>query len=248
MAKTETASDIVALMPSTITIAMPMGRDLAKEVFEAIKADAPSYWALNQETGEINGSSTYLGIDTNRFLRTKGLWLPTPQEGRQLDAHGKLSKGVYRDFGINVYSEDGDQAQLLKQFIDYAKARKWEFPFVLPFRTLGRKGNKIIPTEDNHDVLTGEEAQEFINALDYQNNQDARGLCRYSGGRWGGDVADFAGSGAFGRVDFVCGEATRKNLESDILAEIDRAYQERIKSFTEKRDRAIRSALEILER
>ena len=246
MVETETASEIIPLMPSTITIAIPMSRDLAKEVYEATKSHIKDYLALNPETGEINGSSTYLGIDTNKFLRTKGLWLPTPQEGRQLDKQGRLTKRVYRDFGINVHSGDGAQVELLNKFIDYAKARKWEFPFVLPFRALGRKGNKIIPTEDNYHVLTGEEAQEFIDALDFKETSGARGLYRGRGSQWDSGRDDFAYSSADGRVDFVCGEATRKTLESEVLAEIDRAYQEKITSFAEKRDRAIQSALEIL--
>ena len=246
MVKTETVSEIIPLIPSTITIAMPMSRDLAKEVCEDTKQHIEEYLALNSETGEINGSSIYIGILANKFLRTKGLWLPTPQEGRQLDTQGRLSDGVYRDFGVIVYSGEGEQAKLLNSFIDYATKTRWKFPFVLPFRALDMKGDRIIPTEDNHHVLTGKEAQEFIDDLHYKDNKGARGLCRRWGGQWYGDRDGFAGSGALGRVDFVCGEATHKTLESEVLTTINRAYQEKIKYFTEKRDRAIQSALEIL--
>jgi len=240
------------------TYAKPFRGDEAKGIYDEVKQrvakdfpyvpDFNNYFMFNEETGEINGSNTKHCILVNNELMKSGLWLPTVKEGRQLDTDGKLSNGVYREYGIVVYDESGSNSETAKTFIQEAKKRNLELPLVLPFSALNlkRKTGAIVPYKDMDGVKSGEEARNILNQFNYKANSSVRRLVRYRNGYWIGDVDDLAVSYSDGRVDFVCGEATPQNLEGIILEEIEDIGREELAKVNERLSLAKQSALSIL--
>ena len=200
--------------------AKKFSRELAKEVFQKTKEfvsgydslDLQKYWKFNNRTGEINGSNTSLCILTNKILRTKGLRLPTPWEARQLNKKGKLTNGVYREFGIAVYNDQQPNQELAKYFLENISK---EAPFILPFSSLDleHKTGRIILSDNLTDILSGKDAKDFLKReFDYTGTSGVCRLLRNAGGNWYAIWSDLSYSDVVGRMDWYCGEATRKKF------------------------------------
>lgn len=177
----------------------------------------------------ITGSSPFISVAIQTsFLNEKNLWLPDVREGKILESKGKLTNRVYRDFSGVVYNNAEPNKDIAQALILQAGERK--FPLILPFKCLTLTeaentygaGFKIASQEG---IIEGEEAQKIIKSLNFFTSFGFRRLCRDGGGDW---VAywndDLAVSGAYGRGEWVCGEATQKNLEDALNFEISREY------------------------
>lgn len=102
-------------------------------------------------------------------------------------------------------------------------------PFILPFRDLklSRVNNKYgvaFNISDNpQGVISGKDAQEVIKSIDHRANSGAGRLVRNVDGCWSTYWNRLATSlVGYGRVDFVCGVATREKLKDALKNEISR--------------------------
>jgi len=239
--------------------AKPFKGDEAKAVYEEVMGrvekdfkNSPvfnNYFRFNEQTGEINGSNIYFGILINKVLSKNGLFLPTIQQAKQLDSLGILSNNVYRDYGIVIYSEDQPNQEVAQRLIQEASKREWKLPILASFKTLDiiEPEAKISFSKDVEGIITGEEARQYLDKeFNYKRDSGVCRLGRYGVGSWLAGWNRFDGSDADGRVDFVCGEATTKNLETALLLEIHNSAQKEVESLNTKIASAKGAALQIL--
>lgn len=254
-----TGIQVLAPVVSSYVFAKPFKGDEAKAVYEEVKGrierdfrNAPMFkqhFQFNEQTEEINGLNTYFGILIDNVLSQTGLWIPTIQEAKQLDASGRLSNSVYRDFGIAVYSEAQPNQEVAKRLIHEAERRGWELPVLAPFKALDliKTGVKISFKKDAEGVIYGEEARQDLDK-EFE-NRGSWGACRLGCSGSGSWVAGWDGLGdsvAGGRVDFVCGEATAKNLEASVLTNIRGLAQKEVESLNARIASAEEVALQTL--
>jgi len=238
--------------------AKPFKGDEAKAVYEEVMGrvekdfkNSPvfnNYFQFNEQTGEINGSNTYFEILINKVLIKNDLFLPTIQQAKQLDSLGILSNKVYRDYGIAVYSKDQPNQEVAKRLIQEANKRGQKLPILAPFKALDLiPGAKISFRKDVEGIITGEEARQYLDKeFDYKMDSGVCRLYRNGDGDWNANWNRFDSSDADGRVDFVCGEATTKNLETALLLEIHNSAQKEVESLNTKIASAKGAALQIL--
>ena len=230
-------------------------REVYKEVKKRVKKDFKNasvfdvYFQFNEETREINGSTTAHGILINDVLTERGLRLPTITEAKKLDVSGRLSNGVYRDYGIAVYSENEPNKEIARELIKEANKRKWQLPILASFKDLEliKTGTEITFKKDAEGVITGEKARQYLNEqFNYTGNSGACGLDRSGCGCWNAGWCYLAYSGAAGRVDWMCGEATPKNLESAVLMDIGSIAKKEVEKLNDKISSAKESAIKVL--
>lgn len=224
--------------------------DDAREIYNAVVGriskdfkNAPAfngYFKFNNETQEINGSNLYHRILIDDELRASGLRLPSVSEGKTLDASKKLTHDVCRDYGIAVYNIQDPNSELAQRLIKETIMRSLKLPLLAPFSALklGKVANKKVPVllrEEIPDVITGEEAQKYLDdCFDYQGNSGVQGLHRGRAGGWHAEWECLDESVDYGRVDWVCGEATREILEKAHLELSERNYEEEVRKLKEK--------------
>jgi hypothetical protein len=95
-------------------------------------------------------------------------------------------------------------------------------------------GIKVIFTKDAEGIISGQEAVKALKEFNYKGNSGARGLVRDGDGYWGAYWDYLDGSSDAGRVDFVCGEATQKNLEALALQDVDTLAKQELKRVEER--------------
>ncbi len=202
---------------------------LARERFPGSKAFS-GHWGFDRETGLINGSSLlYLILANNpEVLGSMGLRTPTYEEGRRLDSQNRLTNGVYRDFELVGYDLRNPNADVANVLMKSANGRIG-FPFKAHPKSLKLIGANTqyglgIAFADISGVITGEKAQNAIDSCNYKSDSGVRRLYR---GNWfwyaGWD--SLAYSDDIGRVDWVCREVTRAEIESLDKESILSAYQ-----------------------
>ena len=89
----------------------------------------------------------------------------------------------------------------------------------------------------------------FVRNWSKKNIKKGWGACRLYRSRYGYWNANWNGldySNADGRVDFVCGEATAKNLEASVLANINDSVQKELNALNERIASTQRIAIETL--
>jgi hypothetical protein len=259
MSKEQTleASGIQVLEPviGEYIFARPFKGDEARDVYKEVRRrvekdfkDSPmfgAYFKFNEQTGEINGINAGYGILINDVLSQEGLWLPTIAQARKLDEAGKLSNGVWRRYGIAIYDKNNPNSDIAGRLTEEAEKRGWELPILASFKAL-----KLIKTgartgfgKDYDGVLTGEQARELLKKFNYVGISGAQGVDRYTDGYWGADWYDLDDSSENGRVDWICGKATQKNLEQSVLTSISDVAVQR---FNEKLSLAQKAASDVL--
>ena len=256
IAKSTAQSNMHVLEPiiDKYVFAKPLQGDEAKAVYEEVQGrikkdfkNAPEfngYFKFNEQTREINGSDLYHGILINKVLNQEGLWLPTFIQGKKLDDLGKLSNQVYRDFGVAGYSNNNPNKDIAERLIKGAEKRGWELPILASFNALKliKTGVKISFDKNTQGIITGDEAKQYLDKnFDYKANAGVRRLGRGSVGGWVAAWYRLGGSLDPGRVDFVCGEATTKNLERAVLTDINKIAEKEVKAMNTR----IASAREI---
>lgn len=207
--------------------------EVAKEVLGRIGKDykdspnfhgSPRHFRYNPELndgeGGIEGSSTYLGIVINECL-PNDLWLPDLRTGRKLGKKGKLSNGVYRDYGLVVFSGKGRNEEIAKVLAPELKRRKYKLPVIASFSDLelDKKGLEIRLKKEASGLISGEEAIEELNNLNYKGDSGVQRLIRDLDGDWGAYWNDLPDSYAGGRVDSVCAKGARENSEDVLFLE-----------------------------
>ncbi len=224
--------------------------EVMRQFYEEIVAQdatrVSGHWVFGKDG--IKGSSFHscLGFDAD-VLRPRGLWLPGLVEGKTLDSAKKLSNGVYRDYGIVLYDGTEPNHEIAERLASEAEALGLKLPLVIPFRALNHSPN-ISFVESPEGIISGKEAEKQINVLNYKGNSGVRRLLRDWYGGWDGRWGNLAGSSASGRVDWVCGEATRADLTSvyDSLAE--RKYGKQIRELQDAKARDVKAFEESLKR
>lgn len=241
----------------------PLQGDEAREVYNEVVGRArkdykgvpafDAYFKFNEETGLIEGSNTPYCILTNQVLAQQGLWLPTIQEAKLLDKQGKLSNGVYRGFGAVFYTPKSPNAEITKAIAKQAEKKEWNLPILASIKALGmRKSRKFpeglaITLKNSPAILTGDEAREYIdNNFDYKGNSGARRINWLRGGGWVACWGRLDDSNSNGRVDWICGEATRAELEEMVLDDIKKAGQREVTAINQKIDKAKKTTIKLL--
>jgi hypothetical protein len=266
----DTAEDIVLIRPaqSPENYIFAVRPDFAtmKRYFEATisnpderEADAFSdarTWTLDEAGQEINGSSTFLGLRFDKVIRPQGLRVPGVLEGRVLDSKRKLSNGVYRDFGMAVFSGEGYNAGIACSLLERAKREGWQTPLLVPFRSLDYKlngdsqyGVDVFFVEAPKGVIQGKEAGDVLRQFYWKGDHDALRLYRNNDGYWYANRYVLPGSNARGRVgDWICGEARRADLVRANAALGERKYSAKIKELQaqmRQKDKLFNAELEV---
>ena len=165
--------------------------DEQRAIYEQINGLARQYkgapfleghFGFDESVG-ITGSNLGYLILANKALSRQGSRTLTFQEGMELDKKGLLQYGVYREFGIAVYSSEGD---IEKKLVDETKIRGWELPIIAhPLSLdLGKNGIDVLFGEDTSLVLTGEEAREELKSFNLTGDSDVRRVIRGRYGDW----------------------------------------------------------------
>jgi hypothetical protein len=218
----------------------------AKQAFKQSIADKSendipafqAHWQFDARQG-ITGSSDYLALRFDqRALRPQGLWLPGTLEGRSLDAQGKLEIGVYRDYGLVISGEGEPNSQLAHSLISQASQFGLQLPLVVPFRALNYKTAgrdvEISLVNSPKDIISGPEAVAQIAVMRYHENYGVCGVGRSGSGLWLADWGGLGYSDDNGRVDWICGKATRKILKQALSSLTERKYAPRMQTLLEK--------------
>ncbi len=258
-----TVEDIVLVSSKTskkekVVFAFPFQGEIAKHYFDRTVSNQKENeidgfnrtWRYDAEKGLIIGSSTFLTLRLDEELRQEGLWVPTPNEARILDEKGKLSNGIYRDFGIAVYSDNAPNKEIANEIINKTKGK---LPLTIPFKNLSHridnnfpKGIALYLIENPNEIKSGKKAQELLDNFDYKANSGVCGLGRDWDSDWNASWCDLACSGSDGRVDWICGEATQKNLKSALTKNIQETGNKKTKELNDKIKSAEKTALKIL--
>ena len=208
------------------------------------------YWEYDLESGLIIGSNTPLTLGLDEVVRPDGFSVPSVEEARVLDKEGKLTKGVYRVYGIVIFNGENPNSEIAQKIIEQAGDRK--LPFVIPFSAMTHQENRSLHygisvslTDTAEGLRSGRQAEEMLNSFDYKGNSGAQGVGRDSDGGWGACWGRF-GSSSVGRVDWLCGEATRAELSNAFKQLMERKYDKQIRELTAERDKRTRSFLEEL--
>jgi len=216
--KTKQKSEMIYLSPKIVQYAKSLVGEPARELFEAVGELARKYedfpglgarWQFNEETGLIDGSNLARLVLANEVLGENVERTLTYDEGMELDKKGKLTNGVYRDFGIGVFSQEGYNEGLAKKLIEEVERRGWKLPILAHPSSLRFDEGSYKFREDDSLVVTGEKATEDLKRFNYVGNSGVRRLGRNYDGGWCASWSDLPGSDADGLVDFVSGEATR---------------------------------------
>jgi hypothetical protein len=203
------------------------------------------YWKFNENVG-IRGSSTLLALKYDkRTLRPKGLWLPGFTEARVLDKAGKLENGVYRDWGLVVFTEDTPNKEIAKALSTQTRESNLSLPLVNSFRGLDYNPNSEAPygidlrlVQNPQGLISGDDARKAIASLDFKGNSGALRLLR-SNRYWYAYWYDLDYSNEYGRVDWVCGEATRADLAEAHRLLVERQYSGKIKQLQAEQEKAV---------
>ena len=196
------------------------------------------YWEFDENKG-IKGSSTFLALRFDKLaLRANGLWIPSLLEAKVLDKQGKLENRVYRDYGTAVYNENEPNRYIAETLVSQAKKLSLELPLIVPFKALDYnvEGKEIKPffAESPAGIISGKKVQDEINSLDYKGNSGIQRLDRGGDGNWDADWDYLDDSDEDGRVDWICGEATKKILTRAYFELNERKYGLTIKELKEK--------------
>ena len=195
-------------------------------------------WKFDEQQG-IKGSNTFLALRFDKMaLRPYGLWIPGLLEAKVLDKQGKLENGVYRDYGVAVYDEQNPNQEMAQRLVPQAQDFGLQLPLIVPFRALdyNPNGNQIDVSfvQSPQGIIQGKDAQRNIDSLNYKGNSGVQGLSRSWDGYWFAIWYRLDFSDDVGRVDWVCGEATRKILEHAYSELNERNYGKQIQTLKEK--------------
>ncbi|MBU0894251.1 MAG: hypothetical protein KKF48_02260 [Nanoarchaeota archaeon] len=245
------AQDIVVVRPSSqgYVFAAKPSIDFQRQTYEESVSGSEDRgarafsqcWEFDDHVG-IKGSSTFHALRYDKkALRSKGLWLPGFTEARFLEKQGKLENGVYRDYDLVVYSDEDFNTEIAKELSGQAKQLGFALPVVSQFRALdydvnskSKYGIDLRFVEKPQGIIHGREAQEAISSLNYKRNSGALGLLRDTYGNWLADWYYLGNSYSDGRVDWICGEATRADLVKAHESLVERKYSNQIKELEEK--------------
>ena len=97
-------------------------------------------------------------------------------------------------------------------------------------------------------IIYGNEAQEALSDLSLVGNSGLHWLFRDRYGFWFAGWDDLANSNGYGRVDWICGEATRADLEQAYGGVVERKYSDKIRSLKEQMEKEIPAFQESLNR
>lgn len=206
-----------------------------------------NYWQFDENKG-IKGSSTFLALRMDKTaLRPNKLWIPGLLEANVFEKRG-FGNDVYRTYGLVVYNDDKPNRQISEVLVPQAKELGLKLPLIVPFRDLDYNPDKkkdsgieLFFVEVPKGIISGKKAVEQINSLDITSNSGVhRDITSNSGvhrlycgrhGIWVAICTNLDGSGDGGRMDWVCGEAPRADLEIAHKALIGRKYGESIKEL-----------------
>lgn len=170
-----------------------------------------TYFEFNTQDGLIHGSELRTMILLNKYLAGKNARTLTFQEGMEEDKKGKLSNGVFREFGIAVYSPANPHQELAERLIQEGRRRGYELPILVhpAALDLAKNGVEILLARDFSPelVVSGEQAKIALEKFDWKGDFGVRRVYRGRGGDWGAAWDAVFRSGADCRMDKVRGVA-----------------------------------------
>jgi len=182
---------------------------------------------LQARNGELINMSTLKGIAANRELmrRTNGeQWLPTIEEGIELQRKGMLPSGVLIDFGLALYDSQNPDKEIAQSLSATATREGYVTPVLASFKSLdlvsGGKAYGVTPQIVSPSGLVfGEEAKKLLSENSfYKGSSGVRGLCRYGDGDWDASwdvfLDDFGEDWRVGRFSAV---GSAQKLEQEAL-------------------------------
>lgn len=211
------------------------------------------YWKFDEKAG-IMGSSTWLDLRFDVMsLRPSGLWLPGLLEAKALEAKRKLENGVYRDYDVVFYNEKNPNEDIAEALMPEIEALKLQTPLVIPYRALNpirndKMSHGVQPSfvQSPEGIISGEEAERQINSLNYRGNSGVHGLDRDRNGFWDASWYGLDDSYENGRVDWICGEATREILVGVNELILKREFSDKIRKLESEREKRREGFLESL--
>jgi hypothetical protein len=200
------------------------------------------YFEYNTQTRELQGGNLFHYILGDQTLIRRGFLFPGVREGRNLDAQGKLSNGVVRNYGLAIFSPTQYNVEIAKSLVEEAKRRGWELPVLAGGRSLDLKkgdnayGLDVIFTDNPLGIISGEEAREFLKKFDYIERSGVQRVGRDADGDWGAGWHGLADSDDLVRGgDWVCAEGTKEKIKERFNAAFDydlaQAEKRRAKEF-----------------
>ena len=177
---------------------------------------------------ELINISTLKGIIVNRVLmqRTQNQqWLPTIEEGIELQKQGMLPSKVRIDFGLVLYDEQFPDQEIAKSLMMTATEKGYVTPVLASFNSLdldlGGKAYGVTPKIVSADgLIFGDEARMLLGENSFhKENSGVRRLGRScSGGYWDADWDDDLGDFSVDcRVGRISTEGSAQKLEEEAL-------------------------------
>ncbi len=179
-----------------------------------------THFEFNTQDGLIHGSELRTLILLNKYLAGRNARTLTFQEGMEEDRKGKLSNGVWRDFGVAVYSSSNPYKELAETLIGESNRRNWKLPLLVHPASLELSDNGIgiyfAKDFSPELIVSGEQAREELKRFYWIADSGARRLTRGRDGSWSAYWVDVFDSGAVCRVDKVRGvAATRRKIRKE---------------------------------
>jgi hypothetical protein len=204
------------------------------------------YWKFDENVG-IRGSSTLLALRYDkRSLRPRNLWIPGSPEARFLEEAGKLENGIYRDYGLAIFSKGGPNEEIASAISRQAEKLGLNLPLINPFMALDYDPNQeanyginVKLVEAPKGIIHGKEAQEALKSFAYIGNSGAQGVGRDTDGFWYADWNLLDYSDGLGRVDWICGKATQKNLIDAYNALLERKYDTQMRDLKSRKEKEL---------
>ena len=211
-----------------------------ESIADPSERDIPAFqghWKLGK-TG-IEGSSTFLTLRLDkRALRPRGLWVPGLLEAKALESKGKLENGVYRDYSTVVHSVGNPHKETAEEIAKQAKSLGLGLPLIAPFKSLdyscdrkSKYGIAISLVKSPTGLISGQDAQAQIDALDFKSDSGFRWLGRDRDGGWNADWNYLDYSDEDGRVEWFCGEAAREKIIEANATLTERKYAQKIRAL-----------------
>jgi len=237
--------DFVFARPMTLD----EGRDVCEGVIRKRDRDYLSVEGLEeffdfQEGVGIRGSNIKFLALINRVLREEEFvgrlsgeyWTPGFKEYKILDEQERLSNGVWRDMGLAVHDLNEPNKKLAGALLVDMESGQYESPVLVPSRAvdLDKKGD-VVYSDYRSGVVFGEEAQEILrNDFRWVRDSGVRRLGRIRDGGWGAYWDDLLSSYEDARVDWICAEGTRENLEHAIGEGLLKKYDAKAEELREQ--------------
>ncbi len=199
--------------------------------------------SVDEKKASLYNMNTFKGILANRELmrQSKGtLRFCTIQEGLLLHKAKMLPLGELMDFGLAVYNSDLPNEGIAKSLVQQAQEKKYSLPILASFPSVDlEKGGEeygVTPKlVSGIGLLSGKDALCLLKGNDFfVVKSGVQRLGRGRGCGWGACWGYLGSFGADCRVGRVSGEASAKNLQDMVDAQVKEYFEEQESNLRSK--------------